>query len=354
MLRKIEEQKFKQSTSEWQREQEYNVRRKRRKALQKKMDAKTKLSIVRKLGIASLVCSFLGVVVVFGACVRSIGEGTFLYTYREYFRIVGVVVLVGGLVWMLVTIAMETNILKEMTEAGELNIDMGKCLIHQDFLNEARLGKMRAYNKQDSYDEDSFLGSSIRSTPGDFAGRLSQSNHSATDMDKRLTHAGVLKEGRPGKIPAYTKQVSFDEDSLLGSSIQSTSGDFVARFSKYNQPDRHEKRRLLSANDAVENDAMADLRHGGIRRGAGVVPEVKVTMHEETEKALGIPQITYAHTCNASLKCPCKGNADRVPFGNPCQCDQKLSNGINPSSAIYEQLSGDILKKLSNQKAVDV
>jgi len=169
------------------------------------------------------------------------------------------------------------------------------------------------------------------------------------------TRAFTRRPG-PDKLPAYTKQVSFDEDSLLGSTIKSTPVDCDARFSKSNQTDAHEKRRLLSPNNAVENDAMADVRHGGVLRGAGLVPvpKIEVTVQEISDKALGIPQIAYAHTCNISLKCPCKGNAESVPPSNPSQCDQNMPNGINPSSAIQEQLSGDIWEKLRNQKAVDV
>ncbi|XP_052778367.1 uncharacterized protein LOC128215800 [Mya arenaria] len=188
IMRKLEEHQLRTSTDEWQKEQEYSVRRKRRKAIQKKMMAKQKLQLVRKFNVVTLLVVLLGVAITFGACVKGLGGGTVLYTYRQYFYIIGPVLTVIGIVFMLVIMATESNILKKMKDEGEFEIDMNRSLVHPDFRAERRksVRQLRMLNQNSTssstgrwYDtqtsieeEDDFLCDSVASASSFFTPTL--------------------------------------------------------------------------------------------------------------------------------------------------------------------------------------
>ncbi|WAQ96935.1 hypothetical protein MAR_029625 [Mya arenaria] len=146
IMRKLEEHQLRTSTDEWQKEQEYSVRRKRRKAIQKKMMAKQKLQLVRP------------------------------------------VLTVIGIVFMLVIMATESNILKKMKDEGEFEIDMNRSLVHPDFRAERRksVRQLRMLNQNSTssstgrwYDtqtsieeEDDFLCDSVASASSFFTPTL--------------------------------------------------------------------------------------------------------------------------------------------------------------------------------------
>ncbi|KAH3862976.1 uncharacterized protein LOC127866423 [Dreissena polymorpha] len=131
--RLVEEHRMKTDTEEWQKEQEYEIRRKKRKEMRKKRNAKAKLRTIRRFYSVAIISMLFGTVVLIGATLDAVGEGTFLWTYRQYFKIIGPIIIVFGVVVLLTVVGLETRTLKEMNIKGELIIDK---FVHPDFLLE--------------------------------------------------------------------------------------------------------------------------------------------------------------------------------------------------------------------------
>lgn len=159
LLKKIEEHQLKNDTLEWQKQQEYNVRRKRRKEIRKIMESKSTLQSVKKLYVASFVLVCVGIIMIFGATIRTLSDGSVLWTYREQFVIAGPFVTGLGIVLLLVTVGLESSTEKKIVDSGELD---RQPFIHPDFKLEK--GQKNFISRQDSV--VSSCSSSNRNTPG--------------------------------------------------------------------------------------------------------------------------------------------------------------------------------------------
>lgn len=130
-MKKLEEREMNESPGEWQKNQEYKMIRERRKLLRKQVGAK--LRTIKRLYILSLFGVILGIVFLFGATIRTLGDGTFLWTYKEAFRIIGTVIIVLGIILLLTTVGLDSVSREKLKKAGVEDI---KPVIHPDFLEE--------------------------------------------------------------------------------------------------------------------------------------------------------------------------------------------------------------------------
>ncbi|XP_045184207.2 uncharacterized protein LOC123542413 [Mercenaria mercenaria] len=131
LQRKVEEQQLKTKTEEWKKQRTYESVRKRRHLRTKQMN--WKLRIVRRFYVPSVFCLLMGTVGIFCSTVRSLGEGTMFWTYKEQFRIIGLIVTVAGVLFLLITVGVESQIAQKMKKKGIREADP---FIHPDFLKE--------------------------------------------------------------------------------------------------------------------------------------------------------------------------------------------------------------------------
>ena len=183
-MKKIEEHKLKNDTEEWQKQQEYNSRRKRRKELRKILQSKARLNHVKKLFILSILAICLGVIITFGATIRTVSDGSLFWTHKEKFKIIGPVVIVAGIAMLLVAVGLENSVTTDIKASGDLDVTP---FIHPDFIKtkmcftsqysqdssyssgndtDSRLDRHRRirYDTHSSVGEEDFLCSSLAST----------------------------------------------------------------------------------------------------------------------------------------------------------------------------------------------
>ncbi|XP_060581996.1 uncharacterized protein LOC132738509 isoform X2 [Ruditapes philippinarum] len=209
IMKKIEERELNEKPGEWQRNQEYKNIRERRKLFRKHIGAK--LRTIKRLYYLSLFGVLLGILFVFGATIRTLGDGTIFWTFKHQFKISGVTLIIVGVILLLVTVGLDNVSREKLKKAG---IEEIKPVVHPDFLEEdpnkfrrqtskcsyassydpscPALDRQRLLwntNKQQDY-EDGFLCSSIASAsstnmPGTIP-RVYSSDHWAKVMDMNL------------------------------------------------------------------------------------------------------------------------------------------------------------------------
>lgn len=132
LKKKIEQHAFQTNTAEWQKEQDYKIIRERRKKLRRQINAKLKL--VKRLFILSVLGIILGVIVLFGSTIRTLGDGSIFWTHKTYFKYVGVFLIVAGVILLLSAVGMESHSLDKLKQEGIVEV---KPFIHPDFLLES-------------------------------------------------------------------------------------------------------------------------------------------------------------------------------------------------------------------------
>ena len=191
LQKKVEELVLNTQPGEWQKEQEYNFRRNRRKQLEKQIDSKSRLKHVRLLFVPAAFVFFSGIIMLFGATLRNLSEGSVFWTHKQYFIIIGPVLIVIGLLVFFVAEGLQHYTMEKLKKGGAFEL---RQTIHPDFYetNKKRLRETHvAVDKQGETDqllhiEDSFLCSSISSTSTlpDFASRWAQAMSQSFDRPK--------------------------------------------------------------------------------------------------------------------------------------------------------------------------
>ncbi|XP_045213711.2 uncharacterized protein LOC123564300 [Mercenaria mercenaria] len=205
ILKKLDEHEMKTKTTEWQKNQDYQMIRERRKILRKQIGAK--LRAVRRLYVPSILGVCLGIVFIFGATIRTLSDGTIFWTQREQFKIIGPILLIVGIILLLTAVGLETHSREKLKKAG---IEEVKPFIHPDFLKEPERVKRQISkdSSTSSYDptcsgldrqrllwknrnqgcDDVFLCSSIAST----SSATTQGNTRKTDFADRWAKAMAI------------------------------------------------------------------------------------------------------------------------------------------------------------------
>ena len=216
LKKKIEELSLQKQPGEWQKEQEYDFRRNRRKLLEKQVKqeiSKSRLKQVRFLFIPAGFGILCGTVMLFGSTVRSIGEGSVFWMNRKYFSIIGPVVLVIGLIFFFLAEGLQNHLTRKLRERGIFEL---KQEIHPDFhiTNRHRRRSVSGHSSENekflSTKGESFLSSSLTSssTLPDFAARWVRAM-TLNIQDETVKHNGT------SKLPE--RSVSFESDDSADS-----------------------------------------------------------------------------------------------------------------------------------------
>ena len=191
LQKRIEEMCLNKQPDEWQKEQEYTYRRHRRKLQEKQFRAQTaRVKKVQILFIPSALGVICGIVMTFGATIRTLSDGSLLWTHREYFVVIGPIVLTVGIIIFFVAEGLRHVMLERLQKQGEFKFQQE---IHPDFHKTNRREhengtgincKLRA-NKLERAD-DYFLCSSMSSSSSapDFAGRWARAMNFSFDKSR--------------------------------------------------------------------------------------------------------------------------------------------------------------------------
>ena len=222
LKKKIEELCLQKQPDEWQKEQEYDFRRNRRKLLEKQIKqelSKSRLKQARYLFIPAGLGIFCGTVMLFGSTIRSVGEGSVFWIHRSYFSIIGPSVLVIGLIFFFLAEGLQNHLTTKLRQRGIFEL---KQEIHPDFLitNKQRSRTVSAPDLDQNSENtkflstkgDSFLSSSLTSTSTlpDFAARWVRAMNLNTQNE-------TLKHNGTSKLPE--RSVSFESDDSIDSGI---------------------------------------------------------------------------------------------------------------------------------------
>lgn len=228
-------------TGEWQKNQDYKEIRERRKMIRKQIDAK--MRVVRRLYVPAILGVIFGIIFLFGAIIRSLGEGTVFWNFREQFKIIGPIVIVLGILLLLTAVGLESHTMEKFKKAGVYDV---KPVIHPDFLNESK-----NFNRQTSKDS---------------SGSSYEPNCSGLERQRLL----------------WTKSNQDEEDGFLCSSIASASSGMIQK-GKNNLAPQRSRTILMNVNDRADTvQASVDNAIGDHMFEAMYnIPGIEVTDFEE-------------------------------------------------------------------------
>ena len=216
LKKKIEELCLQKQPEEWQKEQEYDYRRNRRKQLEKQIRqgiSRSRLKQARFLFIPAGLGIFSGTVMLFGSTIRSIGDGSVFWIHRSYFSIIGPVVLVIGLIFFFVAEGLQHHLTQKLRKRGTFEL---KHEIHPDFLitNKQRsaVGSLRDLDQNSE-------NSKLLSTKGEpFLSSSLSSTSTLPDFAARWVRAMNLNApNETSKLPE--RSVSFESDDSIESVV---------------------------------------------------------------------------------------------------------------------------------------
>ena len=179
-----------------------------------------------------------GTVMTFGATIRTVSEGSILWTYREYFVVIGPILLTVSLILFFITEGMRHLMMERLQKAGAFEIQHE---IHPDF-----------------------------------------------HKTNRRQHKNDKKEN--DKVKENEKFIQIEE-SFLCSSISSTSSvpDFTSRWARAMSLS-FEKQRLEERSVSVDSDTSAD---SALMRSLVNASDIEITDTDETKDvvAVGVKQM---------------------------------------------------------------
>lgn len=263
--------------------------RERRKAIRKQIDAK--MRVVRRLYIPAILGVIFGIIFLFGAIIRSLGEGTVFWNFREQFKIIGPILIVIGIILLLTAVGLENHNLEKFKKAGIYDV---KPVIHPDFFNESA-----NFNRQTSKDS---------------SGSSYENNCSELERQRLL----------------WKKSNQDEEDGFLCSSITSNSSAMIQK-GKNDLASQRSRPILMNVNDTTDTvQAAIDNATGDhMFHAMNNIPEIEVTDFEDS-------------SCHSISSCGHGSNS--VSVSSSTASLPRLESEVEPSLTKNSSVSKDIGK----------